>query len=108
LIEDIVYKHRHLTDPHWLMRVGLYLEFLTCLGVFEAVKDEVGDLLTPAERAQYERGSFFAQIRKRLNPRGWRNVWDLREIAFPKFGVPQTGPVSLSNLLQKKTTTLAF
>ncbi len=108
LIEDIVYKQRHLTDPRWLMRVGLYLEFLTCLGVFEAVKDEVGDLLTPAERAQYERSPFFAQIRKRLNPRGWRNVWDLREISFPKFGAPQTGPVSLLTLLQKKKATLAF
>ena len=108
LVEDIVYKQHHLTDPRWLMRVGLYLEFLTCLGVFEAVKDEVGDLLTPAERAQVERSPFFAEIRKRLNPRGWRNVWGLREIVFPKFGVPQTGPVSLLNLLQKKKTTLAF
>jgi hypothetical protein len=27
LVEDIVHKKRHLTDPRWLMRVGLYLEF---------------------------------------------------------------------------------
>ena len=33
------------------MRVGLYLEFLTFLGICEAVKDEVGDLLSAAERA---------------------------------------------------------
>jgi hypothetical protein len=35
-------------------------------------------------------------------------VWELREISFPKFGVPQTGPVSSLNLLQKKRATLAF
>ncbi|NUM43999.1 MAG: cyclic nucleotide-binding domain-containing protein [Anaerolineales bacterium] len=108
LVEDIVHKKRHLTDPQWLMRVGLYLEFLTCIGVFEAVKDDVGDLLTPAERAVYEAHPFFAEIRARLNPRGWRKVWELREISFPKFGVPQTGPVSALNLLQKKKATLAF
>ncbi len=108
LMEDIVHKKRHLTDPRWLMRVGLYLEFLTCLGVFEAVKEEMGDVLTPAERAKYENSPFFAALRKWLNPQGWRKVWDLREIAFPRFGVPQTGPVSSLNLLQKKKATLAF
>ncbi len=108
LVEDIVHKKRHLTDPQWLMRVGLYLEFLTCIGVFEAVKEDVGDLLTPAERAVYEHHPFFAEIRTRLNPRGWRKVWELRDISLPKFGVPQTGPVSALNLLQKKKATLAF
>ena len=108
LVEDIVHKKRHLTDPRWLMRVGLYLEFLTCLGIFEAVKDDVGDLLTPAERAIYETSPFFAEIRKRLNPDGWREVWTLREMNFARFGVPQTGPVSFLNLLQKRKATLAF
>ncbi len=108
LVEDIVYKKRHLTDPRWLMRVGLYLEFLTCMGIFEAVKEDVGDLLTPAERAIYEQHPFFAEIRNRLNPKGWAKVWQLRDISFPRFGVPQTGPVSALNLLQKKKATLAF
>lgn len=108
LVEDIVHKKRHLTDPKWLMRVGLYLELLTCIGIFEAVKDDMGDLLTPAERAAYEQHPFFAEIRHRLNPKGWRKVWELREISFPKFGLPQTGPVSSLNLLQKKRATLAF
>ena len=108
LIEDIVHKKLHLTDPRWLMRVGLYLEFLTCLGVFEAVKDDLGDLLTPAERAAYEGSPLFDEIRRRLNPAGWRHVWELREITLPTFGVPQTGPVSALNLLQKKRATLAF
>lgn len=108
LIEDIVYKKRHLTDPRWLMRVGLYLEFLTCIGVFEAVKDELGDLLTPAERHAYENSPFFAEIRKRVNIPGWRKVYAMREMVFSRFGTPQTGPVSIMNLLQKKKATLEF
>jgi Cyclic nucleotide-binding domain len=90
------------------MRVGLYLEFLTCLGVFEAVRDDVGDLLTPAERAMYETSPFFAEIRKRLNPLGWRKVWGLRQIVFSKFGSHQNGPAPVLNLLQKRRATLAF
>jgi CRP-like cAMP-binding protein len=108
LIEDIVHKKRHLTDPRWLMRIGLYLEFLTCLGIFEAVKEDVGDLLTPAERAAFESNPFFAEIRRRLNPAGWRKVWKQRDIAFPKFSAPQTGPVSALNLLEKRKAILAF
>jgi CRP-like cAMP-binding protein len=108
LLEDVVYKKRHLTDPRWLMRVGLYLEFLTCLGIFEAVKAEVGDLLTPAERSAFESSPFFAEIRRRLNPRAWRKVWQLKDIVFPRFGAPTTGPVSAMNLLQKRRATLAF
>lgn len=108
LLEDIVHKKRHLTDPRWLMRVGLYLEFLTCIGIFEAVREEMGDLLTPAERNAYENSPTFAEIRKRLNPDGWRRVWELRKISLPKFGTPKTGPVSVLNLLQKKKATLAF
>lgn len=108
LVEDIVHKKRHLTDPRWLMRVGLYLEFLTCLGIFEAVKEDLGDLLTLAERASYETSPFFAAIRKKVNVTGWREVWRLREINFSRFGVPQAGPVSLLNLLQKRKATLAF
>ncbi len=108
LVEDIVHKKHHLTDPRWLMRVGLYLEFLTCLGIIEMVKEEVGDLLSPAEREAYEQLPSFAEIRKRLNVEGWREVWQLREATFHRFGVPQTGPVSALNLLQKKKATLAF
>lgn len=108
LVEDIVCKKRYLTDPRWLMRVGLYLEFLTCIGIFEAVKDDVGDVLTPHERRAYESSPLFAEIRKRLNPQGWRKVWDLRGMVFPQVGVPQAGPVSALNLLQKKKATLAF
>ena len=93
LVENIVHKKRHLTDPRWLMRVWLYREFLTCLGLFESVRDDVGDLLTPAERVMYETSPFFTEIRKRLNPLGWRKVWELRQIVFSKMGSYQLARV---------------
>ncbi len=105
---DIVGKQRFLPDPGWLLRVGLYLELLTGLGVVEAVRDEVGDLLTPAEREAFETSSRYAEIRRRLNPTGWRGCWELRTIAFPRAGTPRAGPVSALNLLRKRRATLAF
>jgi CRP-like cAMP-binding protein len=107
LVADIVDKQRYLTDPAWLLRVGLYLELLTCLGIAEAVRDDVGDLLTREERAAFDSARFDA-IRRRLDARAWRDVWALREIAFPRRGVPRAGPVSLLNLLSKKRATLKF
>lgn len=108
LVDDIVGKQRHLTDPAWLLRVGVYLELLTCLGVFEAVRDEVGDLLTPDERAAFEGSDVYREIRHRIDPVAWRDVWTLRTIAFPRRGSPRAGPVSAMNLLQKKRATLRF
>ncbi len=108
LVEDIVHKHGHLTDPRWLLRVGVYLEFLTCLGIFEAVKDSLGDVLTPGEREAFETSPAFAQLRERIDPRAWKRVWKLREMVFRKVGIPQTGPVSAANLLQKREAILAF
>ena len=32
LVGDVVHKRHNLADPGWLVRVGLYLELLTCLG----------------------------------------------------------------------------
>ena len=40
LVGDIVHKRHNLADPGWLMRVGLYLELLTALGIVEAVRDD--------------------------------------------------------------------
>ena len=104
LIQDITGSGQHLSDPGWLMRVGLYLEFLTFLGICEAVDEE---LLTPAERAAYE-SEGFAELRSRVDGRAWREVWDLREIAFARRGLPRTGPVAATNLLAKKRATLRF
>jgi CRP-like cAMP-binding protein len=108
LIADIVEKRRNLTDPGWLLQVGLYLEFLTFLGIAEAVREDVGDLLTPSERSAFARSPWFADVRDRINPTRWREVWRLRRIAFPARGVPRTGPVSVQNLLGKRRATLAF
>jgi CRP-like cAMP-binding protein len=108
LIGDIVHKRRNLSDPGWLLRVGLYLEFITCLGIVEAVKDDVGDLLTPSEREAFEHSPVFAQIRRRINPDAWCEVWKLRAIAFPRVGSRRTGPVAATNLLAKRRATLTF
>ena len=48
--QDLRGQRRHLPDPRWLLRVGLYLELLTCLGIFEAVADTHPELLSAAER----------------------------------------------------------
>jgi CRP-like cAMP-binding protein len=109
LVEDIVGKHNHLSNPAWLLRVGVYLELLTCLGIFEAVRDEFGGILTPEERDQYEHGAAWAEIRNRVNVDGWlKEVWNLRKISPPRLGVPRAGAVSTLNLIQKKRATLAF
>ncbi|KAA1429420.1 cyclic nucleotide-binding domain-containing protein [Nocardioides antri] len=108
LVADIVGKEDHLTDPVWLLRVGIYLELLTCLGVIEAVKDDVGDLLEPRERAALEESAHFADIRARIDPGAWRAVWERREVSFARFGTPRLGPVSGLNLLRKREATLQF
>jgi hypothetical protein len=108
LVADIVGKAHHLTDPRWLLRVGVHLELLTCLGIIEAVRPEVGDLLTPEERAAFQDSPAYEEVRRRIDPEAWREVWRLRRIAFPAFGSPRTGPVSARNLLRKRAATLQF
>ena len=108
VVADIVGKEYHLTDPAWLLRVGVYLELLTCIGIVEAVRPDVGDLLTPDEREAYETSDVFAEIRERINPDGWREVWGKRRISFPGFGSPRLGPVSALNLMRKRDATLRF
>jgi hypothetical protein len=106
LVGDIVHKRRNLADPGWLVRVGLYLEFLTALGIVEAVKADAGDLLSPAEREAFEHSPTFGEIRARVNPEGWRGVWALRDIVTR--GLPRAGPVSALNLIAKRRATLQF
>src|SRR5918999_232335 len=108
LVEDITGSGRHLSDPGWLMRVGLNLEFLTFLGICEAVDGDFGDLLSPAERSAFENADCFAEIRSRVDAAGWGEVWKLREIAFPRRGLPRAGPVAVRNLMAKKRATLRF
>ena len=94
LVDDVVHKRQNLADPGWLTRVGLYLELMTALGVIEAVRDDLGDLLTPEERAAADRWDDLT-----INVDGWRGVWALRKIAQP---------IGLRNLLAKKKATLEF
>ncbi|MGA9278902.1 cyclic nucleotide-binding domain-containing protein [Ilumatobacter sp.] len=108
LVDDIVEKFHHLLDPAWLMRVGVHLEMLTCLGIVEAVRDDLGDLLTPDERRHFESGAAWAEIRERIDVAGWMEVWGLRKISAPRIGLPRAGAVSALNLIQKKRATLAF
>jgi CRP-like cAMP-binding protein len=108
LVADIVDKSHHLSDPAWLLRVGIYLELLTCIGIAEAVRDDFGDVLDPGERAAYETSPVYSEIRERVDPQAWSEVWSLRAIAFPKLGIPRTGTVSAANLLAKRRATLAF
>ncbi|AKT36960.1 cyclic nucleotide-binding domain-containing protein [Chondromyces crocatus] len=106
--QDLEMQRRNLPDPRWLLRVGLYLELLTCLGIMEAVRDEYPDLLTPAERAVFEKSPAFAPIRERLRVDDWRKVWELREIAPHRAGSFSSVSVILSNLLRKQRATLGF
>jgi hypothetical protein len=103
---DVALEKRMLTDPAWLLRVGLYLELLTCLGIVQAVKNEK-DLLTPAERAIYMSAPEYAEVRKRVDARAWCAVWDMRQVALtrtPGFDIP----VGVTNLLRKRSATLGF
>ncbi len=108
ILEDIVDKASHLSDPSWLLRVGVYLELLTCLGIIEAVRDEAGDVLSPAEREAVEQSGAWSEIRSRINVAGWKGVWEMRKISPPRLGMPRAGAVSALNLIQKKRATLAF
>jgi CRP-like cAMP-binding protein len=108
VVQDLAFAGLHLADPGWLVRVGLYLEFLTFLGISEAVRDDAGDLLSPAERRAFESDGWFDEIRASIDRDAWRDVWELRRIQFPRRGTPRTGPVSALNLLAKRKATLRF
>lgn len=106
--EDVFWQQRNLAEPAWLMRVGLYLEFLTCLGIAEAVKDDCPELLNAAERRCFEESPAFEQIRQRIDPHAWQQVWNCRGIAFAHNPLSAAGPVDFRNLVQKETAIVAF
>jgi CRP-like cAMP-binding protein len=108
VVADIVGKQHHLTDASWLLRVGVYLELLTCFGIFQALREDVGDLLDADELAAFEESDALSDFRRLINPDAWREVWGLRGISFPGFGTPRAGPVSVLNLLRKRNATLRF
>ena len=106
--QDLGEQRRNLPDPSWLVRVGLYLELLTCIGIFEAVKEMHPDLLSPEEREAFETSPSFAEIRERIDVGAWQKVWAMREIVPGDSGLLAAGPVSFTNLLRKQKATLAF
>ena len=108
LRQDLAAQRRHLPDARWLLRVGLYLEFLTCLGIYEAVKDEHPDLLTWAERQHLSTSAALAPVRRRLKVPAWKRVWAHHRIAARHRSLPSAGPVSLLNLLRKQRASLSF
>jgi hypothetical protein len=108
LVADIVGKEHYLTDPAWLLRVGVHLELLTSLGIIEAVREDIGDLLDAGERAAYENSDALAGVRVRVRADAWRDVWRMRQIAFARHSSPRTGPVSPLNLLRKRDATIQF
>ncbi len=107
VVEDARRQTRHLDNPWWLLDVGLSLELLTCLGIFEAVRDEFPELLTPVERRLFAESPRFAEVRSRINPARWRGVWTHRDILPRGVGL-SAGPVSFMNLLRKQASTLEF
>lgn len=108
IYEDVALSRCNLPDPRWLVRVGLYLEFLTCLGIFEAVKDDYPDLLAPAERESLAHSPLFAEIRSALDAPGWKKVWALRPVAGRALDIFSDSTVSLANLMRKQKAVLAF
>lgn len=108
LKQDLRGQQRHLPDARWLLRVGLYLELLTCLGICEAVGPEHPELLSTEERRMLAASPAFAKLRARLNVDGWRQLWSQREIAVSRTRLLTRGGVSLRNLRRKQQATLAF
>lgn len=105
-IESDLARHTtHLPDPRWLVRVGLFLELLTALGIIEAVRPELPDLLSAEERRMLETAPGLAPVRARLDVAAWREVWEARHGSFLARCL---GPVGVSNLLRKQRATLAF
>lgn len=79
LTQEILHQKRHFIDPLWLLHLEIYLEFITCLGIIEAAKQDIGDLLTSAEREAFAQADF-ALITERLNTAAWQDVWQLHEM----------------------------
>lgn len=108
IIDDSRTQSCHLANPWWLLDVGLWLEYLTCIGVFEMVRETDPEMLTSAERALLEEAPRFEEIRRRINPKRWSEVWEPRGILSRRYAPLTAGPVSFLNLMKKQERTLSF
>jgi hypothetical protein len=106
-VEDAACAQSESSDSRWLLRVSLYLELLTFLGVAEAVRCEGYELLSPEERVACEPGRATLPL-GRVNLDGWCAAWEHRTIAWARPGRPRTGAVAAHNLLRKRRATLRF
>jgi hypothetical protein len=97
-----------LSDPDWLLRVGRYLELLTCLGIAEAVRAEGFALLSEAEQRLLEEAPELALVRAHLDMLAWRAVWKESALSSPWRMKPLGGPGAIVNLLRKRRASLAF
>lgn len=104
---DLDQHSTHFSDPRWLLRVGTYLELMTCLGIAWAVRDEHPDVLEAHEWRAIEHGAGFARLRPRLAIEQWRAAWQERHVASPwlRWSRALGG---LRNLLHKRDATLEF
>lgn len=108
IIDDSRTQSCHLANPWWLLDVGLWLEYLTCVGVFEMVRETDPEMLSPAERTLLEEAPRFEEVRRRINPKRWSEVWEPRDILSRRYAPLAAGPVSFLNLLKKQEGTLSF
>jgi len=105
---DLAGRTRLLSDPWWLVRVGKYLELLTCLGIAEVVRPAGFELLSAVEREIVATAPDLAEVRARLDVPAWQGVWAQHTLSAPHAGLPVGGPGGLSNLLRKQRASLAF
>lgn len=108
IIDDSRTQSCHLANPWWLLDVGLWLEYLTCVGVFETVRDTHPDMLSATERRLLEEAPRFFEVRTRINPKRWSEVWGPRKILPKGYSPLAAGPVSFLNLMKKQEGTLRF
>lgn len=108
IIDDARTQSCHLANPWWLLDVGLWLEYLTCVGVFETVRESDPEMLSATERRLLEESPRFDEIRRRINPLRWAEVWEPRKILSRRHSPLAAGPVSFLNLMKKQEGTLSF
>ena len=103
LVGDIVHKRHNLADPGWLVRVGLYLELLTALGIVEAVRD-AAICSTPGSARRSRR--LVDELRAAQRRGLARRVGAARH-RLPRPAAARPGGRAL-NLLNKRRATLEF
>jgi CRP-like cAMP-binding protein len=106
--QDVALQTKYLESPRWLLRVEVFLEFLTCCGIFEALEDTHGYLLSSSERKVLRESADFQHIRDLLDTEAWKETWELHEVIPPGAGLKGAGPVAFGNLAKKQMAIRRF